>query len=646
MPLVNIDLGDVPVGTPPTGPQKAQILSALGITISTIGGINSILQTDASGNLYTGPLDNRNFTLNPGTGYLTGNMSGVGNIFIPDQQRIAWRDPATGAVLASVGHWRGHDAVYGEFMIESAWRMAIISAGPIQFGNNASVRNAQFLHVVSGASTEADPLRSSKAISLQTLVYNIAASPVNAGTFVVGQQYKIAALGNTPWTSIGGDASPAIGEIFTATAAGSGTGTAYLCQSLQNNIQLQATPLDTSGTKSVLTIKRNSEVTGNVGGYSPTNGDTVGTDLAVFHPDGLWTPGTQPLYDTLVSGASVTWAVSRYRNTQHGKITLAHNATLTITGATAGMSGVLIVTQTGDKSITLPSGSKTINNGLGVISITQTADAIDILEWKFDGVNYYWTHFGQNFTADYDPVATAFFTAASVVDAGRKALYNNFILGLRADGVWDAVTAIWPFEGLTGTAQSKELKGAYNITWNGTPDHSAYGVIGNASNAYGNTGLAPSAFGSTNSQFIYVYNRTSSPTANASFIAAQSGGVGYSFLRQYDTGTPYIRYGVNELNTASPFYAVSPNFIGHIYANITNATTTLRGHNSTTASYASVPVGRATTPFYLLAGNFNGTPSGYTNANLGIAAVGPSLSVDQITAFKARVDTLMAGLGR
>ena len=49
---------------------------------------------------------------------------------------------------------------------------------------------------------------------------------VNDESLVVGAQYVIASVGNTDWAACGAS-STATNRVFTATAAGSGTGTAY-----------------------------------------------------------------------------------------------------------------------------------------------------------------------------------------------------------------------------------------------------------------------------------------------------------------------------------------------------------------------------------------------------------------------------------
>lgn len=53
------------------------------------------------------------------------------------------------------------------------------------------------------------------------------AAQVTAGSFIVGQAYQIVDPSNTVWTSIGGPATAAAGDIFTATGVGAGSGTAY-----------------------------------------------------------------------------------------------------------------------------------------------------------------------------------------------------------------------------------------------------------------------------------------------------------------------------------------------------------------------------------------------------------------------------------
>ena len=110
----------------------------------------------------------------------------------------------------------------------------------------------QYLGVVGGSSTDSAPSATNPEIAI---IANIAladgtytgygagrivrqkgshkflveytASATSAGSFIVGQAYKILSPGDTNWNTVGhGDGNAAAGDEFTATAAGSGTGTA------------------------------------------------------------------------------------------------------------------------------------------------------------------------------------------------------------------------------------------------------------------------------------------------------------------------------------------------------------------------------------------------------------------------------------
>jgi hypothetical protein len=51
---------------------------------------------------------------------------------------------------------------------------------------------------------------------------------INAVDLVAGQSYYITSVGTTNWSSCGGAANAAVGDVFTATGAGAGNGTANL----------------------------------------------------------------------------------------------------------------------------------------------------------------------------------------------------------------------------------------------------------------------------------------------------------------------------------------------------------------------------------------------------------------------------------
>jgi hypothetical protein len=59
-----------------------------------------------------------------------------------------------------------------------------------------------------------------------TTKYQVATvSAVNDEDIVAGRAYRILTVGNTNWAAIGASSSAAVGDVFTATGAGAGTGT-------------------------------------------------------------------------------------------------------------------------------------------------------------------------------------------------------------------------------------------------------------------------------------------------------------------------------------------------------------------------------------------------------------------------------------
>lgn len=106
-----------------------------------------------------------------------------------------------------------------------------------------------------------------------------------------------------------------------------------------------------------------------------------------------------PAFTALTDAATVTLTCSATKAVQNATVTLGGNRTLDIVGEANGMTGVLIVKQdaTGSRTLALPAASKVIGGGAGAITLTTTANAIDVLSWVYDGTNFLWTK-GLNFS--------------------------------------------------------------------------------------------------------------------------------------------------------------------------------------------------------------------------------------------------------
>jgi hypothetical protein len=99
-------------------------------------------------------------------------------------------------------------------------------------GANANVASATYPVIkcrvyITGAAAEDDGYIITQKGTTKYLV--AAVSAVNDEDLVVGSSYRILTVGTTDWRSVGATtATPAVGDVFTATAAGAGSGTAQL----------------------------------------------------------------------------------------------------------------------------------------------------------------------------------------------------------------------------------------------------------------------------------------------------------------------------------------------------------------------------------------------------------------------------------
>ena len=115
-------------------------------------------------------------------------------------------------------------------------------------------------------------------------------------------------------------------------------------------------------------------------------------------------------------------------------------------------------------------------------------------------------------TTDAD--AQAFITAAAITDPTQQTAINNLVVGMKADGIWTKMKAIYPFVGGTASTHKwnlkdpRDLDAAFRLVFNGGWTHSSTGATPNGTNGYADTKLVPSSVLSLNSSHISGYTRT------------------------------------------------------------------------------------------------------------------------------------------
>jgi len=143
-------------------------------------------------------------------------------------------------------------------------------------------------------------------------------------------------------------------------------------------------------------------------------------------------------------------------------------------------------------------------------------------------------------TTDAD--AQAFITAAAITDATQQSAIDTLVKGLKTDGVWTKMKAIYPFVGGTASTHKYNLKdprdldAAFRLVFNGGWTHSSTGATPNGTNGYADTKLVPSSvLSSINNLHLSHYSRTQNSSTSGwnMGVDTTSPNIGYLNLSQY-----------------------------------------------------------------------------------------------------------------
>lgn len=245
-----------------------------------------------------------------------------------------------------------------------------------------------------------------------------------------------------------------------------------------------------------------------------------------------------------------------------------------------------------------------------------------------------------------DADAQAFVTNAGIVDQVEADAVNNLVIGLKSDGLWSKMKAIYPFVGSSATSNSYNLKNTaqYQITWNGGVTHSSTGVTFNGTNGYGNTGLIPSSVLTLNNTHLSFYSRT-----NGSL------GIDLGSTSTGDTSSLFIAQ-----NYFSNFYADSYSGTSRFTLPIQTSgllTISRTSINSFKAFKNATQIGSTITStsgslpnwnLFLGATNLNGAtnPTAYSARNIAFATIGDGLTDADVTNLNSKITTFNTTLNR
>ena len=248
-----------------------------------------------------------------------------------------------------------------------------------------------------------------------------------------------------------------------------------------------------------------------------------------------------------------------------------------------------------------------------------------------------------------DADAQAFVTAANIQDQVQADAVNNLVIGLKADGLWTKMKAIYPFVGGDATSHKWNLKDprdlniAFRLVFNGGWTHSANGATPNGTNAYADTFLNPSLSLAQNSTHLSYYSRTN-VDSNTSEIGAKSPSTVYLLLQS--------RLSNNFIASINEFYNFSDNASntngqGFYVGNRTNLNVRNSWKNGTKLhTSSSISQIQPNLNLYISALNNAGVTAFYSTKQCAFASIGDGLTDTDSANLYTNVQAFQTSLGR
>jgi hypothetical protein len=247
-----------------------------------------------------------------------------------------------------------------------------------------------------------------------------------------------------------------------------------------------------------------------------------------------------------------------------------------------------------------------------------------------------------------DADAQAFVTAADIQDQVEATAVNNLVIGMKADGLWTKMKAVYPFVGVSSTSNSYNLRNTaqYQINWNGGWTWNSNGVTGNGVNGWGNTGLIPNSALTLNSTHQSLYIRNTGNLGVDDFGSATNGTT--SLMRMIVKNSGTNDHIIDHYAVAQRITGTVADSTGFFVVSRENSTSLKSKRNdvslgtNTNSNTGTLP----THALYLGALNNIGTAVNYTARNYAFASAGDGLSDTDMTNLRNRVVTFQTALNR
>jgi hypothetical protein len=254
----------------------------------------------------------------------------------------------------------------------------------------------------------------------------------------------------------------------------------------------------------------------------------------------------------------------------------------------------------------------------------------------------------------FDPDARDYILRVEAADGERlesqvRGAINDFVLGCKADGIWDAIVGCCIMAGArTHNGALVPLKGTAPTNYNfGSGDYNRKtGLLGNDSNKALDTNFTnnEATLYSQNNNHLSVYITQLQTDATGQIIGTIAGAGSLSYIRHGSTSQISF-VSMTLLSTTRTVSSLSTGFQGLTRNNSSNftsrATTTIGASEATTTANSQSPASLKWGVFGSFTAAAPTTPTQPTSARMSFYSLGKSLT---LSSLDSRVTTLMATL--
>ena len=245
----------------------------------------------------------------------------------------------------------------------------------------------------------------------------------------------------------------------------------------------------------------------------------------------------------------------------------------------------------------------------------------------------------------YDADALAYFNAnTAITSTADKNAINTFYLGLKSDGIYTKIKAMYLPLWSSASANKWNLvnpldtNAAFRLTFTTGWTHSSSGMTPNGTSAYANTNLLPNATMTLDSVHLSYYSRTN--TSHVGLVGSQRVGSGNAL--QLVMGINFMGGRINDNTYSEPAVTNTQAFL---MLNRNSATIKQFWRNSTNYDYT---VNSTLAPNqHVLWGAYynNGGITNYDIRQVSFCSLGDGLTNTEAANFYSRVNTLMTYFG-